>query len=99
MPSSTPTREPKSNRKPSVVSAAVRDPSPDAKGTLHVNARPTWATVRIDGETVGSTPLVVSNVASGAHTVEVSAEGQGPARRRQVIVRAGGIERVDFTLD
>jgi hypothetical protein len=68
-------------------------------GTLHVNSKPTWATVRIDGRTAGSTPLVVSDIAPGPHSIEVSAEGQGPTRQRQIVVRSGATERVEFTLD
>jgi len=70
-----------------------------APGTLHVAAKPTWATVHLDGQPIGSTPLVVPDVAPGPHVLQLSAEGHGPTRERAIVVRAGATERIEVSLE
>ena len=48
------------------------------QASLHVNSTPLNATVRLDGQEVGRTPLVL-DVHPGEHTLEVAREGYQPA--------------------
>jgi hypothetical protein len=65
-------------------------------GRLQIGADPTWASVRLDGASVGSTPLLLRNVASGQHVVEAQALGTGAVERRVVDLAAGEQQRVLF---
>jgi eukaryotic-like serine/threonine-protein kinase len=87
---------------PGASARARREPKPEteaAPGALHVSARPTWATIVVDGNPVGATPLVVSQVAAGKHLVEALPAGRGPGRVRTVMVPAGGVTRLEFRFD
>jgi hypothetical protein len=75
------------------ASAAQAQPS---SGTLQIGAEPTWATVTLDGKPAGSTPLIVSDVASGRHVIGAQALGDGPAQTRTVVVDAGATQRLLF---
>jgi serine/threonine-protein kinase len=86
---------PAKTARPDAASAA----SEPERGTLQIAAKPTWASVRLDGRSVGSTPLVVPDVPSGPHVLEVSAEGQGAVQQRSVVVRPGAVERVEISLE
>ena len=46
--------------------------------TLRVRSQPRGATVTLDGEVVGKTPLTVPRVANGPHEIEVTAPGHLP---------------------
>jgi serine/threonine protein kinase len=48
---------------------------PVTSGTLKVESRPSGATVRIDGDPAGKTPLSVS-LSAGAHVLEIAAGGE-----------------------
>jgi hypothetical protein len=71
---------------------------PSGPGSLHVVSRPPGAEVVIDGRTVGRTPLVISNVRSGAHDVRMQLSG---FRRwaTKVHVRPGARTRVAASLE
>ena len=70
-----------------------RDPDPVADGgsgdpgTLAVDADP-WATVWIDGQYKGETPIS-AQVPAGYHTIVMKCMGDGPEQTRQVKVQAG----------
>jgi TonB family protein len=53
-----------------------------ATGTVDVTSTPAGATVKIDGTSVGITPLRGHKINVGTHRVEVSAEGYEPAAER-----------------
>jgi TonB family protein len=58
---------------------ATPPPPPTLQGTLHVQSDPEGATVTVDGETLGVTPLDVSEMAMGSHEVRVELKGHAPA--------------------
>jgi hypothetical protein len=68
-------------------------------GTLNVSARPTWATVRLDGNVVGSTPIVLSDIGAGPHVLEALPLGNEPAKRRAISVPASATLRVEFVFE
>jgi len=72
---------------------------PIETGTLNVSARPTWATVRIDGKAAGSTPTVIKNLRIGPHTVEALPGGKGPGQRKKVTVTRDGVTNVEFLFE
>jgi hypothetical protein len=51
------------------------EPAPTGPGSLQVVSRPTGAQVFLDGRSVGRTPLVLSEVAAGSHTVRLELAG------------------------
>jgi tetratricopeptide (TPR) repeat protein len=61
-------------------------------GRLSVHANVAGATVRIDGQVVGVTPLDIA-VPAGAHRIDIEHPGHAPARR-DVTVAAGGREEI-----
>lgn len=65
--------------------------------TLAITSTPRGATVRIDGEVVGVTPLETS-VPPGVHRVELSQSGYFP-KRTSITAARGVHERVHTTLD
>ena len=56
---------------PSITKTTV---SPEA-GTLIISSKPTGATVYLDSAMVGTTPLTLTSVSPGAHTVEIKSPG------------------------
>ena len=44
-------------------------------GSLHVASRPSGAQVFIDGSLIGTTPLLLSNVAAGSKSVKIELSG------------------------
>jgi hypothetical protein len=91
--------------KPAVAAAAPRasqapsvDEAASGPGSLNVVSRPAGAEVFVDGRIVGRTPLVLSNVSSGAHDVRL----QLPGFRRwatTVRIRPGARTRVAASLE
>jgi hypothetical protein len=60
---------------PRQARAAPVDPAVSGAGSLQILSRPSGATVFVDGQTVGRTPMVISNVRSGAHDVRLELTG------------------------
>lgn len=57
---------------PSAGPPAGRAPAPQARaGAIAIESRPTGASVFVDGRLVGTTPLVIEDVAVGEHTVRL----------------------------
>lgn len=71
--------------------------APPTTGTLQVNSSPSGAAVRLDGSSIGNTPLQRTNVSPGVHTVEVSRSGY-QTETRQVNVVAGTTTTIQVTL-
>ncbi len=44
-------------------------------GVLQIESRPAGATVVLDGKTVGTTPLAISEVAAGSHAIRLELPG------------------------
>ena len=65
-------------------------------GTLNINAQP-WATVFLDGESIGETPLGNLSVVPGEHEILFRHPELGE-RRERTIVRAGVETRVAVNL-
>ena len=72
---------------------------PEGVGALYVNASPDWATVKIDSKLAGTTPIVLSNVPAGSHTLQAQLLGREPSMQKSVIVEAGSKARVEFDFD
>jgi TonB family protein len=70
------------------VAAATPTPPPPAvqvKGTLHVETEPTGATVTINGEPRGETPLEVADLFLGNHEVKVELRGYAAVTQTVVL--------------
>jgi TonB family protein len=73
---------------PSTVEAVQPTPPPPAevvKGRLHVQSEPTGATVTINGEAKGVTPLDVTDLFLGNHEVKVELKGYDPVTQTVVL--------------
>ena len=66
-------------------------------GALSVSSDPSGAKVYIDGEDMGSTPIIISKVLIGNHTVTVSKENFKTEDQR-IVVRKDSLEHVVFQL-
>lgn len=73
-------------------------PSAARDGALVVDSRPAGATVTIDGRAAGVTPLMVSAIAPGSHTVRIERPGYRPVSTT-VVVTAGQRARVAARLE
>jgi hypothetical protein len=67
-------------------------------GSLYVDSRPQGANVILDGRNVGKTPLNLTEVPVGPHTVRIEMAGKRPWILEQ-IVTAGKIARVTGSLE
>ncbi|MCC7539543.1 MAG: serine/threonine protein kinase [Deltaproteobacteria bacterium] len=89
---SAPVERPERPRTRASSSADRADPpaieSTERWGYLNLITTP-WARVWIDGQPAGNTPLYRRRVAAGTRTLELRAEGRGPARTLRLHVGAG----------
>ena len=77
--------------------AAAPPPEP-AAGGIAVSSRPSGASVLLDGQEVGITPIVISDVAAGAHDLRIELDGYRPWLA-SVDVPAADQVRVGASLD
>ncbi len=70
---------------------------PPTTGALQVSSSPSGATVHLDGQGIGITPLLRQSVAPGIHTVQLSLAGH-TSETRQVVVSAGQTATVNVML-
>jgi hypothetical protein len=70
----------------------------EAKPTLTVSSDPSGATVTVDGQGYGRTPLTLRDLGPGGHTVVLTMPGRQPATR-SVELRPGGSHDVVVTLE
>jgi hypothetical protein len=70
----------------------------EAKPTLTVTSDPSGASVTVDGQAFGRTPLTLRDLPPGSHTVVLSMPGRQPVTRT-VELRAGGSQDVVATLE
>ncbi|MEA2014387.1 MAG: SUMF1/EgtB/PvdO family nonheme iron enzyme [Thermodesulfobacteriota bacterium] len=69
-----------------------------AVGTLHVETKPSGATVWIDGKRKGGAPIMVRNLAPGRIKVRASREGY-TSQEEHVYIRAGRETKLTLILD
>jgi hypothetical protein len=73
---------------------AKQSPAPTT-GSLRVESQPTGARIVFDGEAVGETPLVVTEVAPGEHQITLALDAIGYKRwSSSVVVVAGREEKL-----
>jgi hypothetical protein len=98
VPEPPPATEPAAGPAPRAPRAAPVDEAASGPGSLNVVSRPSGAEVFVDGRVVGRTPLVISNVPSGAHNVRMQLSG---FRRwaTTIQVRPGARTRVAASLE
>jgi serine/threonine protein kinase len=83
--------------------AAAATPAPErgsasGLGALYVVSRPMGARVTVDGRLVGATPLLLTDVSSGSHTIQLQADGHKPWQTT-VQVKMGERTRVAASLE
>ena len=85
-PAAVPPAAPKTTVAPP---AAMQRPKPPevVRGRLLVRSTPSGASVSINGRTRGETPLALSDLPLGGHTIVVSRTGYAPERRRVTLTR------------
>jgi PEGA domain len=74
-PRPTTRARPTAQRTQNVVGATAVGRLARSRGSLAIVSRPPGARVSLNGRRVGSTPLVLKDVAAGTHTVRVEADG------------------------
>lgn len=70
---------------------------PEPPGAVAVTTQPTGATVVVDGENRGVTPLELVQLSPGVHRFEISLDGYDP-EQRVVTVRGGERQELHLTL-
>jgi hypothetical protein len=60
---------------PAAIASAARRPAAPSVAPLTVESRPAGATVFLDGQPVGTTPLVLPDVAVGEHAIHLDRDG------------------------
>lgn len=81
------------------VAASPKPAGPAGVGALNIGASPAWASILIDGKSVGETPTVIDQLSAGSHDVEARPLGKEPGKHRRVTVIAGQSTRVDFAFE
>jgi hypothetical protein len=79
--------------RPAKTSPTAAVATVSATGVLHVSSEPTGATVSVDGQPRGKTPLIVSDLPIGSHALSV--EASGGADYRAVDITSGEATLVD----
>lgn len=72
---------------------------PKGFGALNIGASPAWASILIDGKSVGETPTVIDQLSAGSHDIEARPLGKEPGKHRRVTVIAGQSTRIDFAFE
>jgi hypothetical protein len=84
---------------PSTANVARQPTTPAANsGRLLIRSTPAGAEVVVDGQSQGVTPLTLRELAFGAHTIEVSHEGQDAQRKQVTLSERRPARMVDFEL-
>jgi TonB family protein len=77
---------------------ATPPPPPTLQGTVNVQSEPAGATVTVDGETLGVTPLDVTEKGMGRHEVRVELKGYAPATQTVELTAEAPHARIALTL-
>ncbi|MGC9064421.1 MAG: PEGA domain-containing protein, partial [bacterium] len=75
------------------VSISIKVSVNEAVGGLVVNSNPSGATVYLDNQSIGNTPIVLSNIKTGSHILRLNYPGYGD-RQRTIIIRPHQYEYV-----
>jgi len=65
---------------PASAASSVRPsapPAPATTGSLTVESQPTGAHILFDGEAIGDTPLLVTDITPGSHQIALNLEAKG----------------------
>jgi eukaryotic-like serine/threonine-protein kinase len=81
---------------PVVVAPANPTPAPPEPSVLAIDTQPAGASVQVDGEARGASPVTVSGLALGEHQIEAQLDGYQALTRAVKIERMG--QRLDLTL-
>lgn len=79
------------------VSISLKVSVNEAIGGLVVNSNPSGAAVYLDNQSIGNTPIILSNIKTGSHILRLSYPGYGD-RQRNIIIRPHQYEYVMETL-
>jgi serine/threonine protein kinase len=91
--------EPASSSKPIAATAASQPAAPAVdSGRLLVRSTPAGASVMLDGQSRGVTPLELRELSFGAHTVRVSYPGHDSRERRVTFTEQRPARSLDFVL-
>ena len=102
--STTQTIAPVSNEQSSssepITATVARQPTIPAadSGRLRIRSIPAGASVVVDGQSHGVTPLTLRELAFGAHTIEISHQGQEAQQKRVTLSERRPVRSVDFDL-
>ena len=83
-----------------IAATVARQPAVPAgdSGRLLVRSTPAGASVMVDGQSRGVTPLDLRDLAFGAHTIEISHSGHDSRQRRVTLSERRPARSVDFEL-
>jgi hypothetical protein len=102
VPTPEPAREPAPvaapRPRPEPLPARTPAPAPSGPGSLNVFSRPAGAQVYVDDRLIGTTPVSLSNVTPGAHTVRIALPGH-QRWESHVTVTPGTATRVAASLE
>lgn len=89
-PRTVETRSSSSERRESSTRSrrTAREPAPPATGALIVTSEPMGATVLVDGDVVGETPLTLSDIEVGRVSLSMQKEGYVPYETDLTVVRS-----------
>lgn len=92
------TARPSTQAIPEETTTPVTTGNPSGFGTLNIQSDPQGASITLDGEPIGKTPIVVRNVEIGKHTIVLSLAGYNESRL-EIDVEEGEITEAgtDFT--
>jgi hypothetical protein len=97
-PTAARTRPSTPGASPAAAAPAPERGSASGLGSLYVVSRPMGARVTVDGRLVGVTPLMLTDVSSGSHTIVLTADGHRPWQTT-VQVKMGERTRVAASLE
>ena len=76
---------------------SMQSPTP-IYGGLNINSTPIDATIIIDGENKGTTPIIIQDVLIGEHNITLEKKGYEP-KTQQIKVEKGKISEINFSLE
>jgi len=93
-PTPTPTTTPILTPIPTLTPTATPSPTPTPdkkKGSIDVSTKPSNASVYLDGDYKGKTPLTIPNVSLGHHTIKLEKEDYPPYEERVMVSADGSV--------
>ncbi len=80
------------------LSPGALDPPDHAVGNLYVGSYP-WGRVYVNGEAVGTTPIVGLELPPGVHLLRIEREGYAPYREEIEVSEGSEVRRTEIVLD